>query len=438
MRKSTYTRAILVTVLGCLLSTLALVANTVAAAAAPLSPNDASRVTASATPGVVLITSKFEVTARLRYQDSNTISGVGTITRRYTVGTWSGTGFVVTPTGAIVTASHVVDPDQADVRHYATNMMFHSIFPEYRFPQPMDAYTITDNRYLNTLLRQCYSGVACHFEVTPVITVYPTVGIGSQIQTPTPMPAQILKRTGFDTTDVAVLKVNGANMPTVPLAKSALNLQPGTQLDVLGFPGSVMETSSTGFTSPTLVPVTVSSVRPGVGADDQIQVQGDIEHGESGGPVLDGSGRVVGLVSWGFDSTGDNFLRTIDDIRTALGESGITPTAGPVDVAYARAMNLYWNHHYTAAVPALRRVLDLDAGNPMAQQYLAKAAALAGSGSDVPLASSSPAASGESTELLAGLGAALLLAAAAGTSMLVLRGRRRPSRGLTGAHVSGD
>lgn len=412
------------------------------ALAAPSTPAAAtSHVSAAATPGTVLISSDFKVTARLTYQDSSTISGVGTLTRHYTFGPWTGTGFVVTPTGAIVTASHVVDPDRATLRHLAVNTMFHQIWPRYRFAQPQNAYKITDAPYLNTLLQQCYHGTACHFTITPEITAYPAVGIGSQIVFPTAMPAQILKRTGFSSTDVAVLKVNGQNMATVPLAKSALDLQPGAQLDVLGFPGSVLGTSSNGVTTPTLAPVTVSSIRPGAGGSEQIQVQGSIEHGESGGPVLNSRGEVVGLVSYGFDGTGDNFMRSVDDIHTALAAAGITATNGPVDVAYAKAMNLYWGHHYTAAVPALRKVLDLDAGNPLAQQYLAKAAALAGSNSDVPVAAATQSSSQNPSGTAAlTVGKTLAVVAAAGGLVLFLRRRNRASSQPVAreAQTSGD
>ena len=393
------------------------------AAAAPATVAT-SQVSAAAAPGTVLISSDFKVTARLTYQDSAKISGVATLTRHYTFGPWTGTGFVVTPTGAIVTASHVVDPDRATLRHLAVNAMFREM--GYRFPHPEDAYTITDNRYLNTLLQQCYHGTACHFTITPEITAYPAVGISNQIVFPTAMPAQILKHTGFNATDVAVLKVNGQNMPTVPLAKSALDLQQGAQLDVLGFPGSVLGASSNGVTTPTLAPVTVSSIRPGAGASQQIQVQGDIEHGESGGPVLNSSGEVVGLVSYGFDGTGDNFLRSVDDIHTALAAAGITAASGPVDTAYAKAMNLDWNHHYTAAVPALRSVLDLDAGNPLAQQYLAKAAALAGSRSDIRVRDATTTSSrGHQATAAVMIGAGVVILLAAAGLVLFLRRRDR-------------
>ena len=107
-------------------------------------------------------------------------------------------------------------PRPRHIRHLAVNAMFREM--GYRFPHPEDAYTITDNRYLNTLLQQCYHGTACHFTITPEITAYPAVGISNQIVFPNGMPAQILKHTGFNATDVAVLKVDGQNMPTVPLA----------------------------------------------------------------------------------------------------------------------------------------------------------------------------------------------------------------------------
>ncbi|MBI3975808.1 MAG: trypsin-like peptidase domain-containing protein [Armatimonadetes bacterium] len=88
------------------------------------------------------------------------------------------------------------------------------------------------------------------------------------------------------TTDAAVLKINAAGLPTLALGNSD-TLRQGQELLVLGFPGLVSTEEVT------VTRGIVSALRPG-----WIQTDAAIEPGNSGGPVVDRAGRVVGLATF--------------------------------------------------------------------------------------------------------------------------------------------
>ena len=360
----------------------------------PSGPSGVERAITLASPAVVFIDTSVKVHVRLIYSNPNSVSGLGHLDKTYLFDYATGSGFVVTPTGAVVTASHVVEPEEKSIRNYAANKLVLEGFG-YGYPtqssSPFEQYTLPV-RYQNLLLQQCYKAVACDFTIAPILTVYSALDI-AQSQLPKGAPARVLTSTGFANTDVAVLQMNGTNMPTAQLAESAGDLATGDEVVALGFPGTSRDALQTGVTQPNKVFGRVSNIRP-QGTSNLIEVDANIEPGMSGGPVVDESGRVVGLISFSLvqssGESGAKYLRTIDDIRAALSDAGITSANGPVDQAFTNAMDLFWGNHFTAAVPELQKVLGLFPGHPLATQYLSDAQAKAGSAEDVPLAAASP------------------------------------------------
>jgi S1-C subfamily serine protease len=351
-------------------------------------PSSVERAVTLASPAVVFIDTSVSIHIRLIYQNPNAVSGLGSLDRTYSLDYATGSGFVVSPTGVVVTASHVVEPDEQSLRNYAANrLILEGYGYNYGGGSPFDQYYL-NYRYQTQLLRQCYKGVACTFKITPIETVYSAVDI-AQMQLPKGTPARILTSTGFENTDVAILQVNGTNMPTVPLADTATNLSPGDEVVALGFPGTSRDALQTGVTQPNKVFGRVSNVRP-QGTSNLIEVDANIQRGMSGGPVIDDSGKVVGLISFSLiqssGESGAKYLRTVDDIKAALADAGVTAERGTVDDAFAKAMDLFWANHFTAAVPELERVQALSPGHPLATEYLADAQAKAGTAADVPVA----------------------------------------------------
>ncbi len=366
--------------------------------AAPSAPSDVERAVTLASPGVVFIDTSVRIHVRLIYQNANAVSGLGHLDRTYAFDYATGSGFVVTPTGTVVTASHVVEPDRDSMRNYAANRLVLEGFG-YDYPNAnssrFDQFTLPVG-WQNVLLQQCYKAVACRFTITPIETVFSPVDI-AQTQLPKGTPARILTSTGFENTDVAVLQVNGSNMPTVSLGDTAGDLATGDEVVALGFPGTSRDSLQTGVTQPNKVFGRVSNIRP-QGTSNIIEVDANIEPGMSGGPVIDSSGDVLGLISFTLlqssGESGAKYLRTIDDIKAALAAAGVTPARGPPDTAFSDAMDLYWGNHFTAAVPELQKAVDLYPGHPLATEFLAQAQSKAGTAADIPLVEPTPAPAG--------------------------------------------
>jgi hypothetical protein len=371
---------------------LAAVCSLTLVAAAPAAgdtsgPTPLQKRIALTSPGVVFITA--DVFGRV---SDDHISGSGQAKADWPV---TGSGFVVNGDGTVVTASHVIDPDFARYKYYLANKLFgwldamqkNGLDPYGPIPAgALSSSYLASEEY--QLLLNCYKGLDCKFEFprsAETIDVYTGVDLAG-VQLGKPSRARVLLSTQFSNTDVAVLQIDEHGLPTVKLAQSAGDLAQGTQLDAIGFPGTTHQLP-TGLTQPSLAPGQVSAVRSGGGTSGQeIEVaSSDIEHGMSGGPVIDSNG-VVGLVSFQLVSdTGDpgkNYLRTVDDIRSALAQVGKHPAAGPVDVDFAAGMERYWTQHYTTAVKELNRVIAEDPGHPAATKYLRLATAKAGTSAD--------------------------------------------------------
>jgi len=97
---------------------------------------------------------------------------------------------------------------------------------------------------------------------------------------------------GTDTTsDVAVVKIKGTNLPTVQLGDSS-TLTVGQKVIAIGNPYGLSQTVTTGIISALERNVQASATENLVGV---VQTDAAINPGNSGGPLVDLSGRVVGM-----------------------------------------------------------------------------------------------------------------------------------------------
>jgi S1-C subfamily serine protease len=99
--------------------------------------------------------------------------------------------------------------------------------------------------------------------------------------------------------DLAVVKIEGTGFPTIPVGTSA-NLQVGQLVIAIGSPlGQFTDSVTSGILSATDRSVTVQdpSTRQRRTITGLLQTDAAINEGNSGGPLLDGRGQVVGLNS---------------------------------------------------------------------------------------------------------------------------------------------
>ncbi|MBI5687920.1 MAG: DegQ family serine endoprotease [Verrucomicrobia bacterium] len=103
-------------------------------------------------------------------------------------------------------------------------------------------------------------------------------------------------------TDLAIVKINGKNLPSVPLADST-TLRVGDWVVAIGSPYGLPQTVTAGIVS--------AKGRSGVldsrgGYEDFIQTDAAINRGNSGGPLVNLQGKIVGLNTAIYSSSGGN------------------------------------------------------------------------------------------------------------------------------------
>ena len=145
--------------------------------------------------------------------------------------------------------------------------------------------------------------------------------------------------------DVAILKIEDKELPVVRMARHSTDLHLGQALFVIGFPGVVVShelLSRTTQYEPSITVGRVSGFKRDIGGQRVIQTDAAIIQGNSGGPVFDDRGQVIGAAT--FTSLqgeqvvqGFNFLIPVETIQEAAAKAGVTPKG---DSMFTRL----WNH----------------------------------------------------------------------------------------------
>lgn len=267
--------------------------------------------------------------------------------------TLSGTGTFISAHGDILTADHVINPphdaslDQflqqtatPDVTNYinqhakpgSQQVSQDQVFNELQSGQlpSQSAYDpATSQAYLNT----SYTGPlsAPNFSSLPS-QIFATVD-------------RIEGQSSFQNEDVAIVHVPMNDMPSVQLGDSS-GVQPTDQLTIIGFPGNGdVSNLPTDLLTASINIINVSSIKTTNSGAPVIQVGGNVEHGDSGGPALDSTGQVVGIVSFGLSSNGTpggtSFLQASNSARQLVQSLNLNTSPGPFQQAWSKAINDY-------------------------------------------------------------------------------------------------
>lgn len=327
-----------------------------------------------------------------------------------------GSGYIVTPDGYIVTNAHVVSPGQQEVQETLVNSAIENfIFEDLQLVFPnfnLQSEFLTEQEaavaeaiqafYLNNIGFISIGDTQSNIFAVSRFAI-PGLGVSER-----GVPAEIIpSATGepIPGKDVAVIKIEGTNLPTVPLGDET-TLRSLDRIVAIGFPGSIFfsEIIPQQGQEPTVTSGEFSGFQTTIEGWRAIQVQTPITGGNSGGPALDSSGRVVGIATFGVGDpvTGQatqshNFLVPVSIVKDFLNRANIVPSEGAFTQMYRQALIHYSAGQYNEAIDILQQLNNLAPNNPYVIDYLSRSQAQLSSISG-GIAANSTISSGNSTQ----------------------------------------
>ena len=259
----------------------------------------------------------------------------------------SGSGTFITATGEVLTADHVVNPPQQDLDQFlqqqAAQDVANYMNQVLKANPPVSADQVTAqlaSRQLSSTSQYSppQSRVYLSTAYTGPLSVTSIQDVPSNLYASVD---RIEKQSSFNDKDVAIIHVSNMNdMAMVQLGDSS-SVQQQDSLTIIGFPGNgdIAGNNATDLLTLSVNPVFVSSIKTTNTGAPVIQVAGNVEHGDSGGPALDNHGTIVGIVSFGSASgQGSTSFLQASSSATALVQSlGLNTTPGPFQKAWNQA-----------------------------------------------------------------------------------------------------
>src|SRR5215469_7160310 len=267
----------------------------------------------------------------------------------YSIGL-SGSGTFITAQGDILTADHVINPPHADLDQFlqqqaaqdVANYMNQTlkvnppITPDQVTAELTSGQLASDTQYSTPQSR-----VYLSTDFTGPLNVQDIQNVPANQFAPVD---KIEKESLVNQSDVAIIHVSNMNdLAMVQLGNSS-NVQQQDNLTIIGFPGNgdIAGNTATDLLTLSVNKVFVSSMKTTNTGTPVIQVGGNVEHGDSGGPALDDQGNIVGIVSFGAAGPGStSFLQASNSAQRLVQSLGLDTTPGPFQKAWSQAFTDY-------------------------------------------------------------------------------------------------
>ena len=155
------------------------------------------------------------------------------------------------------------------------------------------------------------------------------------------------------TLDLALLKADGNGpWPALPLAVSSGGLYETLPVTAFGFPfGKDLAENAAQYPAISVSTGRITALRREHDSLEDIQLDASLNPGNSGGPVLDDQGKVVGIVEAGIPGAALNFAIPVEHLLTFLARPAITLSPGTIAVRDAHQATTFhiqvltWNGH---------------------------------------------------------------------------------------------
>lgn len=301
-----------------------------------------------------------------------------------------GTGFIVTPDGYLVTNAHVVHTDEEELtmQFAMSSLEQYAVSATNAFMEEMrrQGYQMTQEEW-DGIANVWYRLLASSMEISNLQTSYQcfigNVTPGSDVSAKgrkldlrkigEPIPGK----------DIANLKMEGTNLPTVKLGDDT-KLKTGDRVYAMGYPAVATVTDvlniAQAIQEPTLTQGIISARKEMAGGWSILQTDASIHGGNSGGPLFNDDGEVIGVNTFGMldaDSgaaiSGVNFAIPISIAKQFLSEINVEPAESTFTKNFNTALSAYNSGDYHTALDLLRGINETNPGFPVVQELLAEA-----------------------------------------------------------------
>lgn len=305
----------------------------------------------------------------------------------------TGSGFVIDPNGFVVTNAHVAAPSDDEVRaNIADYGLSDYLDKEVESARQELAGQLTSEQFDQLVKAYAYV-LAKHIEVRDLQKQFSVVlgaknpGANAEVKD---IPASVVAAgESIPGKDVAILKITGKNLPTVPLGDDT-KLKVGEGVFVLGYPGAATFSpllSKSSISEPTFTTGTMSARKQMKGGFDIIQIDSAATHGNSGGPVFNADGEVVGILTWGAvdrssgqELQGFNFIMPMSVVQDFITRSGAKPGPSLFSDLWKKALAEEEKGNAKKALGLMQQIEALSPGHPYVARHIEEDQALVAEG----------------------------------------------------------
>ncbi|MBS1758513.1 MAG: trypsin-like peptidase domain-containing protein [Bacteroidetes bacterium] len=298
--------------------------------------------------------------------------------------TMLGSGFVITPDGYVVTNAHVIDASDESTKQSFAQQAFAKIINQ----DIADIETSMGRKATDEEVKSLTDAESWYFSQTLTVdeikTEYSVIlGVTGKDGAIVPMtvPAQVVTRgEPIPGKDVAILKLQDKHTyPTIRIGDDT-QMSTGDPVYVLGYPGVATFhplISEESMTEATLTTGLVSARKKMKGGWDVLQIDAAITHGNSGGPVMNDKGEVIGLATFGSadeqrgqEVQGMNFIVPATIVKEFLEKGNVKPAMSDISLAYEAAMNLFDKSSFKKALKKFQEVKEMNPSFPFIDKYI--------------------------------------------------------------------
>ena len=184
--------------------------------------------------------------------------------------------------------------------------------------------------------------------------------------------------------DIAILKMDKTNLPTVTIGDDT-QLRTGDRVYAMGYPAVATLTEALNVAQaiqePTLTQGIISAKKEMAGGWSILQTDAAIHAGNSGGPLFNEAGEVIGINTFGMLESGGgmapgmNFAIPISIAKQFLNEINVTPSESEFTGQFKEAKSLFDTEKYSEALGILRTLNEINPGYPVIADLLSQASA---------------------------------------------------------------